>query len=294
MIAHLQNGEYNGARILKKETAELMHARTLSPDPHVNGDCLGFYETYINGRRIIGHGGDLAYFHSDLWLLPEENVGVFVSYNSAASTLAFSMRDDLIEAFMERYYPARIPAIEPPADFSKRAQKYAGHYRVIRHAYSNNQKLFAPSLDMTVAPTDHDTLVIKLSFADLYGDQYAEVAPSVFRSLTRGTTVAFMEDDKGNVTDLVGLLQFHPAYKLRWWQTFAWNVFVLGFGALTALIAIISAIRNRHADVVLAARARRARLLAGLLGAVNLAFLLIAGIGIVLNADDLSYGWPTS
>ncbi|MGH9711659.1 MAG: serine hydrolase domain-containing protein, partial [Candidatus Acidiferrales bacterium] len=66
MIAHLQDGTYNGAQILKPETVKLMHSRQYAPDPRVNAMCLGFYEETRNGHRIIGHGGDTEYFHSDL------------------------------------------------------------------------------------------------------------------------------------------------------------------------------------------------------------------------------------
>ena len=53
-----------------------MHGRALSPNPYINGACLGFYENHVNGRRLIAHGGDTLYFHSELNLLPEEGVGV--------------------------------------------------------------------------------------------------------------------------------------------------------------------------------------------------------------------------
>jgi len=39
---------------------------------------LGFYEEYVNGHRLIGHGGDLLFFHTNLMLIPEANVGIFV------------------------------------------------------------------------------------------------------------------------------------------------------------------------------------------------------------------------
>ncbi|MGH8186358.1 MAG: serine hydrolase domain-containing protein, partial [Steroidobacteraceae bacterium] len=57
MLAHLQEGAVGEGRILSPETTRIMHRRVLSPDPSVNGHALGFYETWINGRRIIGHGG---------------------------------------------------------------------------------------------------------------------------------------------------------------------------------------------------------------------------------------------
>src|SRR3989475_228308 len=83
MIAHLQDGTYEGAQILRPETAKLMHSRQFENLPDMNAMALGFYEEKRNGHRIIGHGGDTQYFHSDLHLIPDANLGFFISYNSA-------------------------------------------------------------------------------------------------------------------------------------------------------------------------------------------------------------------
>ena len=50
MIAHLQNGQYDGQQILSRETAQLMHSRANSPFPAGDGMAHGFYETNINGH----------------------------------------------------------------------------------------------------------------------------------------------------------------------------------------------------------------------------------------------------
>ena len=50
--------------------------------PGVNGFDLGFYQESRNGLRIIGHAGDTEAFHSDLHLLLDKGVGVFMSFNS--------------------------------------------------------------------------------------------------------------------------------------------------------------------------------------------------------------------
>jgi hypothetical protein len=68
MIAHLQNGQYNGQQILRPETAQLMHSPANVPFPGMNAMAHGFYQTNINGLRVIGHGGDTVAFHSDLHL----------------------------------------------------------------------------------------------------------------------------------------------------------------------------------------------------------------------------------
>ncbi len=182
MIAHLQEGALGDARILKPETARAMHARVFSPHPAVNGSGLGFYETYMNGRRIIGHGGDTNYFHSELGLLEEEGVGFFVSVNTGGK--AALVPRHFVRAFMDHYFPARLPVVKPPADFGARAGKYAGRYRALRHSYTRFEKVFALLGGATVAATGDNTLVIP----GLLGDsaQYVEVAPGVVPRGRRG------------------------------------------------------------------------------------------------------------
>ena len=121
MIAHLQNGEYNGARILKPETAQLMHSRAFGLAPEMNGMAYGFYEETRNGHRIIGHGGDTQWFHSDMHLMPDQNLGFFVSYNSAGKGEG-SPRTILWQNFLDRYFPYTPPEGEPVADSANDAK----------------------------------------------------------------------------------------------------------------------------------------------------------------------------
>ena len=81
MIAHLNDGAYNGQRILADSTAKRMHTRAFGHDPRIPGFALGFYEQSRHGLRIIGHGGDTQWFHTDLALIPAETLnedGVFL------------------------------------------------------------------------------------------------------------------------------------------------------------------------------------------------------------------------
>src|SRR4030095_17251040 len=103
MMAHLQGGQLGGARILRPETARLMHSRLFALDDAANAMCYCFYEESRNGQRIIGHGGDTVYFHSDLHLVLDKNTGFFVSYNSAGQ--GGQVRLDLWHAFLDRYFP---------------------------------------------------------------------------------------------------------------------------------------------------------------------------------------------
>ena len=82
MIAHLQNGEYESARILQAETARKMRELLFTHDPRLDGMAYGFMRMQYNGRAIVQHGGDTFWFHSYFVMLPESNAGFFVSYNT--------------------------------------------------------------------------------------------------------------------------------------------------------------------------------------------------------------------
>src|SRR5207249_2253170 len=100
MIAHLADGRYGEAQILKPETARTMHTTVTRPFPDRNGIALGFYQANINGRRVIAHGGDTDYFHSDLWLFLDDHVGMFISVNALGKDgLGEGIRDDVFHEF---------------------------------------------------------------------------------------------------------------------------------------------------------------------------------------------------
>jgi hypothetical protein len=107
MIAHLQNGEYHGNRILKAETAEMMHNSPLTILPPLNRMELGFFETNINGREVIAHLGDTQCFHTSLHLFLKEGVGFYVSFNTPGKAGAVGgLRGALFDDFADRYFPA--------------------------------------------------------------------------------------------------------------------------------------------------------------------------------------------
>lgn len=123
MIAHLHDGALGDAAILRPETARLMHAQAFTHDPRLPGMALGFYEQRINGLRVIGHGGDTFRFHTDMLLVPEHRIGIFVSYVGDGGVPA---RDGLVRAFFDRYFPDADALIPPTAAASGGGAEAAG------------------------------------------------------------------------------------------------------------------------------------------------------------------------
>jgi CubicO group peptidase (beta-lactamase class C family) len=288
MIAHLEQGALGEARILKPDTVKAMHARVFSPHPAVGGSGLGFYETYMNGRRVIGHGGDTNYFHTELGLLEEERVGFYACVNTGGK--AALVPRHFARAFMDHYFPAELPALKPPADFAKRAAGYAGHYRALRHSYSRFEKVFGLLGGTTVSPTADNTLVIPGLLGDVA--QYVEVAPGVVREADGDRTLAFLKDAKGEVVGMVGQFAFIPFYKLHWYDASPFHFTLLGLSILLFVVAVVSALRHWKSDKAGPKPARWARLNLGALGALNLVFVVAFASILAAGLDELIFAVP--
>ena len=182
MMAHLQDGHLGDAQILKPETARLMHSRLFALDDAANAMCYGFYEETRNGHRIIGHGGDTVFFHSDLHLVLDQNLGFFVSYNSAgnASGLGDSPRANLWEAFLDRYYPYTVPATTS-ASAKEDAKAVAGTYVLSRKSENSFLKVAAILQQFTVSPVgDGDIEVPQLTGPNGKPKRWQGVGPMTF------------------------------------------------------------------------------------------------------------------
>ena len=107
MIAHLQNGQYNGQRILQPaDCAADALARRTRHSGRPTAWRTASIETNINGMHVIAHGGDTVAFHSDLHLFLDKSVGIFVSFNSAGKEgAAQPLRDALFDRFRRPLFP---------------------------------------------------------------------------------------------------------------------------------------------------------------------------------------------
>ncbi|HET6564430.1 MAG TPA: serine hydrolase domain-containing protein, partial [Xanthomonadales bacterium] len=204
--AILNGGELDGQRILKEETVEEMLTRNFSHDDRLVGMALGFYEGDYEGTRVVGHGGDTAYFHSFLGVDEEHQLAFFTSFAGGGGSAVRSM---LFPAFYEEFFPRTESAPVPPSDFSERAGKYVGSYGFWRSNFSTIEKALGLAGGVQVAPTANNTLMV--AFAGKT-KEYAEVEKNLFREtsplvgLAPGISprlIAFQENDQGTITGFV-------------------------------------------------------------------------------------------
>jgi CubicO group peptidase (beta-lactamase class C family) len=255
MIAHLQNGRYSDsevtqARILEEATAQQMHSTLRAPAAGMLGNDYGFFEFNDNGQRVIGHSGEGEPMESMLFLLPDQNIGAFVVYNSMGGSNLNSQHLGFQRAFFDHYYPApAVEPIRPSGDFAQRADRFTGSYRWTRRSYNTFEKFLALSSPMIDIKNPGDgTLLVVTPWLQFNA---VEESPLYFRQLNGPMHIAFREDDQGRIaylfTDFIPQFDFEKA---QWYETVNFNMplllasLLLSFSVLP--VAMIRAIRNRH------------------------------------------------
>jgi CubicO group peptidase (beta-lactamase class C family) len=189
MIAHLRLGALGEARILQEETARTMQSDLFRMASGVNAAAHGFNEMSANGERIIGHGGDTFWFHSELALFPERDLGVFVSFNSQGGGAATG---EFLDAFVDRYFPEGEVVPTPPDAADERYERFTGSFRPNRFSHTTLAKLGALET-VSVEDTDEGTLRAMDS-------EWVEVGPLTFDERYGDRTLVFREDDQGRIT----------------------------------------------------------------------------------------------
>lgn len=193
MLAHLQGGELDGVRILSAETARMMHdSPTSKVDPRslippLDRMELGFFETSINGRSVIGHLGDTEGFHSSLHLYMGEGVGLYLSLNSGGREGASNtLRTAIFRDFSDRYLPyAGAPDGKIDAKTSaEHAKAMAGTWSVSRRADGTFLSFFYMMGQTKVAVGPKGELIVpSLTGPNGRPKEWVEIAPYVWREV---------------------------------------------------------------------------------------------------------------
>ncbi|MCG6957485.1 MAG: beta-lactamase family protein [Gemmatimonadetes bacterium] len=286
MIAQLQDGEYEGQRILADSTARLMHTRQFAHDPRLPGFDLGFYEQDSHGVHIIGHGGDTQWFHSDLSLFPADSLGVFVSFNTlSGGKVSFG---PFLDQFLDHYFP------EPPAPPASAADSaaapdvsaYVGPYRLNRMSYTTVEKVMGLLAKMSVTKDDANPggIVVVTPFGKRH---YVPAGPNLFRQVDGAERVAFQLENGRATHFFVSDAPMMAGERVAWYQAATFSRILLVVAMLLFLTAVLAPparwlLRKRFGQIpTFTGRARTARW-------VQFAVAALAIVAVVVLAAALS------
>lgn len=152
MLTHLGKGAIGEKRILAAQTAEQMHRQSATTHPDLPGMAHGFIETHLHGYPAYGHGGGTAHFLSDMVMVPELGLGIFISTNTTAG--GGRLIQGFARDFIRRFYPPGplfpddLNATEPPR------QDVAGTWVMSRRSFTGPERIATPAVELSFDATD--------------------------------------------------------------------------------------------------------------------------------------------
>src|SRR5437867_2044921 len=219
MLAFLQDGTVDGVAILKPETVRQMESRQFELHPMINGLGLTFMEYSMNGQRIVAHGGDTVYFHSDMVLVPDAHVGYFISYNSLGKNIGGG-RGEVLRAFANRYFPR--PS-EPKANVDPNTAKIDGRavsgvYEGTRRGETTLLKLLALLDQFGVSSDKEDVLTVE-GMKNQRGEtkKWRAIAPLVYGEIDGPEKIAFRRNPSGDVSEMLPFPAIYEGQRVPWY-----------------------------------------------------------------------------
>jgi len=135
MLMQLGNGQFGGAAIYGPRAAEAFRTPIRKVPPGINGWAHGFgVRALPGGHTGYGHDGGTLSFFSEMVVIPDLNLGVFISTNTDTGG---ALSGALPSAIVREFYAA--PHIYPrpgSPELAPVAAAYKGYYLSTRRPYS--------------------------------------------------------------------------------------------------------------------------------------------------------------
>ena len=290
----LNNGNFKGFQILDSTTlAKMLHTPFRHYEKAQYGWLFGFPESDWYAMKLYGHGGAIQGFASQLSLIPEKNIGLFISANSSSYPNSKSrvFIDNFIDDLLTQLIPDRIvekeePKVSPtPGYVDEPLEKFTGTYRNTQYAHSTFDKVailigLAPEIEIALKD---DTLEV-LS----YNDKLVPISELTFHSVY-DNYLAFGRNTKGEISYFFA--ESFSYHKLKWYEPVKFQIFWIGSIILILLIYIIvSALRK------LFVRNKKSHLIKKInfsLAALSILFIVLLGYALTTTDPlDIFYGIP--
>jgi CubicO group peptidase (beta-lactamase class C family)/pimeloyl-ACP methyl ester carboxylesterase len=246
MMAHLAASD---SPILQAATLRQMHSQLFAHDPRVSGIAYGFVQTTQNGQQILRHeGNNPGVSSSALFLIPEEQLGVYVAYNSNGG---FGPGEQFRQLFLNHYYPALAAPPQVVRLTTEQSKQLIGSYRSTRMFYTSFAKvvtlLGGNYADVTVsADTDGSFTTQGIGPTPL---QWVPVEPDMLRLAdgavdSHGDLVFDAAEQTGEQNRLMRLYVGNNPYrayeKIHWYESVDFQIFILILCELVFLLVLLA------------------------------------------------------
>jgi hypothetical protein len=186
-----------------------------------------------------------------MFLLPQHNLGFFISYNSGDSHL----RLDVISAILDRYFPpAGDQTPKPVENYQARSKRFAGTYQPMQadlNSFGKSMYFFSQLVEINTT----DDGYLNITTTGMGGEQssvmggfegtsiWVEVEPMHFTQLDGKGSLRFITNESGEVIQMISGQGYHSIFeKLPWYGSQGFQIILLGISAIIILSQNVSAL----------------------------------------------------
>jgi CubicO group peptidase (beta-lactamase class C family) len=283
--ALLNDGSYEGKRILQADTLQRMLDEGYTHDDRVRGMALGFLERRFGPEDFenFGHDGGTTKFISHFGMSKKEDFMLFSSFSGPGSG---KTAQAFVGGFYNEFFPVDTPYIEPPADFADRAGKYIGQYSSWRGNFTEFESVMRGLGSTKVVALPDNTLMIG-------EDKFVEVEENLFRGVDDNKRVAFQQDEDGNiygfVYDGLGVMQF---YRTPFYETPNFAMLLILFSLFIMLAVLLRLAYQWSTFRALPGPEKHAQQTSVVVSILNFSFFILAILAASRGIMELMYGLP--
>jgi CubicO group peptidase (beta-lactamase class C family) len=291
MTLLLANGTIDGKTVFSPKTALAFRTPMYRPAPEAAGWNAGFQDSPMPGnRRGLGHQGSTLYFNSNMVIVPDLGLGIFISANTdSGANLTANLPATIVEHF---YAPA--PAV--PADSAisyEQARAYEGDYLTTRRAYAGlegftNRIIGRASVRATA---DGRLTVIEGGVSSLYN---GTGRPGVFKAVDGPLMLVFDAngDRPSRFYSARGFSTYERIGFFRSAGLLSWTAIIAGFASVATILGVLFRNRREARQTPVQARAAQMQTMQAVLWLISVGCLGAFS----LKASDQTavfFGWPS-
>ncbi len=231
MMMHLNGGRFSGKEVLSNSSIEQMHSRYFSYDDSLPGICLGFFEDNFKGNRSLWHDGSFTGFRTLCYLIPEQNIGVFISNNGENSSFNWALLHSLLPHIIA------VEDVKSVVNSSEIDEGILGEYQNNRYSRSTFIKISA-LFDRKVIRAKENGLI------EYNGQLYYRISPLRYKSVQDNKLLVFERNENGKISAMYTAYPMMRKFeKISGWQMSWVQLSLFMFGLIFSITSLIVLVR---------------------------------------------------
>jgi CubicO group peptidase (beta-lactamase class C family) len=240
MQAFLDPKRFAAAGVLTEQSVQTLFQQSFSNAPGFGTIHHGLFQyPFPGGQLAIGHDGDTHYQHAIMLIVPNMNLGIFVSENTDGGKSLIERLPYLIGMYLQgQSQAAGVPRV--PAGTH---QDVSGTYLTLRRPYHRTERAFFDLVTASVEETANGDLLVSGLTPDI--DRYVPQSDGTFHEVAGPYRIAFRQDS-GRLL-LLDPTGSEPLERRGFFAGTLWLIVILALLHIAALAGSIRALSDLRA-----------------------------------------------